>query len=61
MLQQPAKDNQTNPQTDTPIQAQTPPQSSTQFQPEDFDRAINHLGRAFAVYFTWKSSGLLDR
>ena len=55
------KDSQTEAETQTPTQPQTQPQASNQFQPEEFERAINDLGRAFAVYFTWKSSGLLDR
>ena len=55
------KDSQTEAQTQTPTQPEAQPQASSQFQPEEFDGAINDLGRAFAVYFTWKSSGLLDR
>lgn len=57
--------NQTSKETQTKTKTQPQPQpqakNSTEFQPEEFDRAMNDLGKAFAVYMTWKFSGLLDR
>ncbi len=56
MSRQPLKETQAQ------VQAQVQPasQTTTQFQPEEFDQAVNDLGRVLAVYFTWKSAGLLD-
>jgi len=61
MSQQPL--NQTQPQVQSQVQpkVESKPKTRTEFQPEDFDRAIDDFGRALAVYFTWKSAGLLDR
>ncbi len=59
MINQTSKETQVQIQTQT--KTQTQPKTSTEFQPEEFEQAMNDLGRAFAVYMTWKFSGLLDR
>lgn len=42
---------------------QPPSESKPQRQsePTEFEKASQELGRAFAVYFAWKSAGLLDK
>ena len=61
MSQQPLKETQ--PQVQAQVNSQVNPtsQTTTQFHPEDFDLAVNDFARVLAVYFTWKSAGLLDR
>lgn len=41
--------------------APTQPKPQIESQSAEFDRAMTDLGRAFVVYFAWKSVGLLDR
>jgi len=63
MINQTSKETETQAQTQiqTQTQPQPQPKTSTEFHPQEFDQAMNDLGKAFAVYMTWKFSGLLDR
>lgn len=42
-------------------ETQSPNREQSQSQPTELEKAAKELGRAFAVYFAWKSTGLLDK